>query len=293
LVKYSVHKERKGLFHLEWKEKLKSYGVPGTILAGIIGLFIFYLNTNDADILEEFHKLMSKMFALDFLIYKEKSNSLNKALQFMALLFINGLFLLGIVNIFAIIFNLFRKKPTLLSNSINNHDSYIELEDKLGDALIAFDDQSPQRVIGEKVTIFMNTKQMEIKRIFGVSEREIDFVWYFEGRDNNIDLVYFKDPADIEGVGKLIDSSLYMPDVRVNEPFVNSQIGLQDSKIKQFISVRNYGNLKLGLAVFILKKDVFTEQNLQEFTYYTSKMILLGTHSQFLRQVKKKKQIAN
>ncbi|WP_153126705.1 hypothetical protein [Peribacillus tepidiphilus] len=278
---------------MEWKNKLKQFGPSGFILIGIISVLLFYLNANNTNIITALHILMAKPFTFRFLQYGEEYSPLHKALQFFVFILIYGLFFVGIVNAFIVVKNLFKKKPALIARNIHDYNSYIDLEDKLGDAMIALEERFNSRVIDEKVTIFMNTKEMEIKRIFGVSERQIDFIWYFHGKNNDIELVYLKKPADIHGAGKLINSALDMPDVRVKEAAVNSQLELQNCPIKQFISVRNYGHLKLGLAVLILKDNVFTEENLQEFTYYTSKMILLGTYIPFLRQIKKKKQLAN
>jgi hypothetical protein len=291
-VKYEPNKE--GGAYLAWKERFKQFGVPGFILFLIITLFSFYLISNDAEILKDLHKKMSMLITADFLKYHEKESPLLHALQFILLILIYGLFLVGIVNAVLIVKNVIMKKtPSLISRKIHDYDSYLDLEDRLGDVLTALDQQSSLRIIDEKVTIFMISKQSEIKRIFGLTERQIDYVWYFEGKNNDIELVYLKTPTDIEGVAKLLNSSLDMPNVRVQESAVNSRMELQESPIKQFITVRNYGNLKLGLAVFILKDNIFTNENLKEFTYYTSKMILLGTNNRLLRQFKRKKNIGS
>ncbi|MBU8880558.1 hypothetical protein BGM26_16510 [Bacillus sp. FJAT-29790] len=279
---------------MAWKERFKQFGVPGLILLLIISLFSFYLISNDTELLKDLHKEMSKFITADFLKYHENESPLLQALQFILLILIYGLFLVGFVNAVLIVKNVIMKKSTaLLLRKIDDYDSYLDLEDKLGDVLTAFDQQSSLRVIDEKVTIFMMSNQAEIKRIFDLPERQIEFVWYFEGKNNDIKLVYLKTPTDIEGAAKLINSALDMPNVRVQESAVNSRMELRESPIKQFITVRNYGNLKLGLAVFILKDNIFTNENLKEFTYYTSKMILLGTNNRFLRQFKRKKNAGN
>jgi len=279
---------------LAWKERFKQFGVPGFILFLLITLFSFYLMSNDAEILKDLHRKMSMLFTADFLKYRAKNSPLLQALQFILLIFIYGLFIIGFVNAVLIVKRvIFQKSPALIACTIHDYDSYLTLEDKLGDVLTALDQHSPLRVIDEKVTIFMISHQTEIQRIFGLKERQIDFVWYFEGKNNDVELVYLKPPADMDGVAKLLNSSLDMPYVRVKEPAVTSRMELRESPIKQFITVRNYGNLKLGLGVFILKDNIFTAENLKEFTYYTSKMILLGTNSRFLRQFKRKKNIGN
>ncbi|EKN71742.1 hypothetical protein BABA_00300 [Neobacillus bataviensis LMG 21833] len=279
---------------MAWKERFKQFGVPGFILFLIISLFTFYLITNDAELLKDLHENMSKFITADFFKYLEKESPLLQALHFILLILIYGLFLMGFVNAVLIVKNVIMKKsPALLLRKIDDYDSYLDLEDKLGDILTAFDQQSSLRVIDEKVTIFMISIHAEIKRIFGLPERQIEFIWYFEKKDNDIELVYLKTPTDIECAAKLINSALDMPNVRVQESAVNSRMELRDSPIKQFITVRNYGNLKLGLAVFILKDNIFTNENLKEFTFYTSKMILLGTNNRFLRQFKRKKNAGN
>lgn len=279
---------------MAWKERFKQFGVPGLIIFLLISLFSFYFITNGLDILKDLHKKMAMLLTVDFLKYRAKDGPLLHALQFILLIFIYGLFLIGLVNAVLIVKKVMLKKtPALIACTIHDYDSYLNLEDKLGDVLTALDQHVPLRMIDEKVTIFMMSCQTEILRIFGVSERQIDFVWYFEGKNNDVELVYFKPPVDLEGAAILLNSSLDMPYVRVKEAAVNSRMELRDSAIKQFITVRNYGNLKLGLAVFVLKENIFTDENLQEFAYYTSKLILLGTNSRFLRQFKRKKNIGN
>lgn len=276
---------------MAWKERFKQFGTPGFILFIIISLFSFYLITNDSELLKDLHIKLSKFMTADFFKYREAESPLLQASHFTLLILIYGLFLIGFVNTILIVKNVFMKKtPALISH---DYDSYLDLEDKLGDVLTAFDQQSSLRVIDEKVTIFMMSKHAEIKRIFGLHERQIEFVWYFQGKNNNIELVYLKTPTDLQGAAKLINSALDMPYVRVKEPAVNSRMELRDSPIKQFITVRNYGNLKLGLAVLILKENIFTKENLKEFIFYTSKMILLGTNNRFLRQFKRKKNAGN
>ena len=282
------------MLNLAWKERFKHFGVPGFILFLILSLFSFYLITNDADLLKDLHEKMSKFITANFFKYNEKESPLFQALHFILLILIYGLFLVGFVNAVLIVKNVFMKKsPALLLLKIDDYDTYLDLEDKLGDVLTAFDQQTALRVIDEKVTIFMVSKHAEIRRIFGLSERQIEFVWYFEGKNNDIELVYLKTPTDIEGAAKLINSALDMPYVRVKESAVNSRMELQESPIKQFITVRNYGNLKLGLAVFILKDNIFTNENMKEFIFYTSKIVLLGTNNRFLRQFKRKKNAGN
>ncbi|MDV2888100.1 hypothetical protein RYX45_23335, partial [Alkalihalophilus pseudofirmus] len=83
------------------------------------------------------------------------------------------------------------------------------------------------RAIDEKVTIFMMSSHAEIKRIFDLPESQIEFVWYFQGKNNDIELVYLKTPKDIEGAAKLINSALDMPYVRVQETAVNSRMELR------------------------------------------------------------------
>ncbi|WP_286230628.1 hypothetical protein [Neobacillus mesonae] len=279
---------------MAWKERFKQYGVPGFILFLIISLFSIYLITNDSDLLKDLHKKLSNFITADFFKYHEEKSPLLQALQFILLILTYGLFLVGLVNAVLIIKNVIMKKtPALLSGKADDFDSYLDLEDKLGDVLTAFDQQSALRIIDEKVTIFMMSKHTEIKRIFGLPERQIEFVWYFAGKNNDIELVYLKTPTDLESVAKLINSALDMPYVRVQESAVNSRMELSESPIRQFISVRNYGQLKLGLAVFIHKDNIFTNENLKEFTYYTSKIILLGTNNRFLRQFKRKKNAGN
>ena len=285
---------RGGGAYLAWKERFKQFGVPGFIILIIITLFSIYLSTNNAELLKDLHKQMSKFITDGFFTYSENEDPLQHAFQFIVLILIYGLFLVGFVNAVLIVKNVvMNKPPTLISRKIHDYDSYLDLEDKLGDVLTALDQQLSLRIIDEKVTIFMISNQLEIIRIFGLTERQIDFVWYFEGKNNEIELVYLKTPKDIEGVAKLINSSLDMPNVRVQEPAVNSRMELRESSIKQFITVRNYGNLKLGLAVFILEDKIFTDENLKEFTYYTSKMILLGTNNRLLKLFKRKKNTGN
>ncbi|GHI00765.1 hypothetical protein [Neobacillus kokaensis] len=279
---------------MAWKERFKQFGVPGFILFLILSLFSIYLITNDSDLLKDLHIKMSKFITADFFKYQEEESPLLQALQFILLILLYGLFLVGFVNAVLIVKNVIMKKtPALISGNIDHFDSYLDLEDKLGDVLTAFDLQSSLRVLDEKVTIFMMSNHAEIKRIFGLHERQIEFVWYFGGKNNDIELVYLKPPTDIDGAAKLINSALDMPYVRVQESAVNSRMELRESPIKQFITVRNYGNLKLGLAVFVLKDDTFTSENLKEFTYFTSKIILLGTNNRFLRQFKRKKNAGN
>ena len=277
---------------MAWKEKLKQFGIPGFILFIIISLFSIYFITNDSELLRDFHIKMSKFITADFLKYQEQKSPILQALQFVLLILIYGLFLLGFVHAVLMVKKVMTKTtPSVFSH--NDCESYLELEDKLGDVLIAFDQQSSLRAIDEKVTIFMLSNHAEIKRIFGLPERHIEFIWYFHGKNNNVELVYLKTPKDIEGAAKLINSALDMPYVRVQEPSVNSRMELRESPIKQFISVRNYGNLKLGLAVFLLKDDIFTKENMKEFIYFTSKIILLGTNNRFLRHFKRKKNTGN
>ncbi|MCM3570241.1 hypothetical protein [Neobacillus mesonae] len=277
---------------MAWKEKFKQFGLPGFIVFVIISLFSIYLITNNSELLRDLHVKMSKFMTSDFLKYQNEKGPILQALQFTLLILIYGLFLLGLVNAVLMVKNVILKRtPSIISH--NDSELYLELEDKLGDVLAAFDQHSPLRVIDEKLTIFMMSHHAEIKRIFGLPERQIEFVWYFQGKNNDVELVYLKTPIDIEGAAKLINSALDMPYVRIQEPSVNNRMELRESPIKQFITVRNYGNLKLGLAVFILKENIFTKDNLKEFIYFTSKIILLGTNNRFLRHFKRKKNSGN
>ncbi len=279
---------------MAWKEKFKQFGLPGFILFLIISLFSFYLITNDSELMKDLHLKMSKFITADFFKYREQASPLLQALHFVLLILIYGLFLVGFVSAVLMVKNVIMKTtPSIISPKFDEYESYLELEDKLGDVLTAFDQQSSLRAIDEKVTIFMMSSHAEIKRIFDLPESQIEFVWYFQGKNNDIELVYLKTPKDIEGAAKLINSALDMPYVRVQETAVNSRMELRESPIKQFITVRNYGNLKLGLAVFILKENIITKENLKEFIYYTSKMILLGTNNRLLRHFKRKKNTGN
>lgn len=273
---------------MAWKDKFKQFGIPGFILFVIISLFSLYFITNDSELLRDLHVKMSKFVTSGFFQYQEQKSPILQALQFILLILIYGLFLLGLVNAVLMIKKVILK-PTPSVSPHNDFESYLELEDKLGDVLTAFEQQSSVRVIDEKITIFMLRNHEEIKKIFGLPERLIEFVWYFQGKNNDVELVYLKTPLDIEGAAKLINSALDMPYVRVQEPSVNSRMELRESPIKQFISVRNYGTLKLGLAVFILKENIFTKEKLKDFIYCTSKIILLGTNNRFLRHFKRKK----
>jgi hypothetical protein len=261
---------------------MKSKGGPVIVLALlIIGKLI---DDKIGNLLESLHKAMAKPYSLSLLKFDADMNVWLSIGQFILLLSIYLLIIFGIIHLFNKFF-----KPDKGSEL---YSTYEDLEEKLGEAIVCIEDKAGENAIDEKVTVYMTAKQWEIKRIFGVKEKEIDFIWFFPGRRDDIDLVYLRDPKKLGDAGKLINSSLDVESVRVQEPEVNKQMELRDSPVKQFIAVRNYGSLKLGLAVFIYKENVFTDKNLQEFVQYTTKMLLLGLHNQFVNKVKKKKRVS-
>jgi hypothetical protein len=250
--------------------------IIGTVLL-IIGKFI---DDKKTELLSSFHSFMAKPFALPWLTYEKEMNAWGATFQFVGLVFIYIFIILGIW--FVIQYYFFNKKES-------NNNFCEDIEDKLTETLLTFEDKESLEIIDEKVTEYMTTKQVEIKRIFGIREKHIEFIWYYPINKNEIELVYLKEPKDHDNVAKLISSSLNVPEIRVYEPAVNERMEFKQSNIKQFISVRNCGNLKLGLAVFIYKENTFTEENLKEFIQYTTNLLLLGFHKPFVVSIKNKK----
>lgn len=259
---------------------IKSKG--GTVIVLAIIIVGKLIDDKTGNLLESLHKFMAMPYSLPFLKFNVNMNVWLSIGQFVLLLSIYVLIIYGVIHLFNKFF-----KPT--DKEIDQYKPYEDLEEKLGEVLVCIEDKAEDNTIDEKVTIYMTAKQWEIKRIFGVKEKEIDFIWFFPGRNDDIDLVYLRNPKNLGDAAKLINSSLDVESVRVQEPEVNKQMELKNSLVKQFIAVRNYGSLKLGLAVFIYKENVFSDKNLQEFVQLTTKMLLLGFHNKFVHRVKKKK----
>ncbi|RDI44066.1 hypothetical protein [Falsibacillus pallidus] len=266
----------------------KKLGYGGSILFFLILIGTKFLDNKLGDLFDSLHKVMAKPFAVSILQYNEKMSVWLSVGQFFLLLTIYGLIVLGIVFLINITF---AKKKTGFEN-------YEDTEENLGEALVAIANGEGQNVIDEKVTSYMTEIEMEIKKIFNVRKKQLDFIWYFpkelsedaidSEEEYDFELVYLKKPKDLDNAQALINSSLDVEAVRIKEENVKGRWETKDAKFEQFITVRNYGSPSLGLGVFIYKENVLNEENEQEFIQFTTNLLLLGFHEQFVKSIAKK-----
>ncbi|ETI67870.1 hypothetical protein [Neobacillus vireti] len=258
----------------------KRYGIPGALFAFII---FKYVDERAGDLLGYLHKLMAKPFSLSFLQYKEKMSPALSTGQFILLFSIYSLIFFGIV---FLITAPFKKAKNIFEN-------YEDIEEKLGDALLSLEKQDVERVIDVKITSYMTAIEWEVKRIFNVRKKQIDFIWYFPKRVNQVvtddyELIYLKNPKDLHHAKFYIDSSLNIEGIRLKEENVKGRWETPNAKFSQFITARNVGKPRLGLAVYIYKENVINEENEQEFAHFTTNLLLLGLYDPFVKSIEKR-----
>lgn len=252
----------------------------GNVVGVLLFIIVKYIDEKSADLLGYLHKFMASPFSLPFLQYQEDHSALFSTLQFVLLVCLYALIIFGFMYCVSIPFK-------------KNNVHFVDIEDiesKLGDVIQSLENGDIEDVIDTKITAYMTAVELEIKRIFKLKKKKIDFIWYFpkhkDGKvSDDYELVYFKHPKDLHHAKFYISSSLDIEGIRFKEENVKGRMETPHAKFSQFITVRNVGKPRLGLAIFIYEDNVINEENEQEFTQFTSNFILLGLYEPFVKSI--------
>ncbi|WP_077329153.1 hypothetical protein [Virgibacillus siamensis] len=245
----------------------------------LINLLLFFINAFNKDIIELVHKGMSTYVTIPTLIYEENSGVIERFFRFAGLLIIYIVFLLGIV---LSITSLLRKEGQPTS-------TYEDIEEHLVEALLSVENGEVEHVINAKVISYLTAMETEIRRIFNLKRKKLDVIWYLpkENDDGDYELFYLKPAKDINSLGALIDRTLEEEGIRFKDKSTKDRYDLDDCRFNQFITVRNYGKVRFGVALGIYEDNILNDFNEQEFIKFTTNMLLLGYNKEFVEAIRK------
>jgi hypothetical protein len=138
-------------------------------------------------------------------------------------------------------------------------------------------DSGSVTTVNEKIITFLNEFDKNTANIFGLKNEELKSLWVFQiegDEDNNyliIDLNEKSVPSEEDK--RIIKWALGQPnpqfwDDRIKKNFQGAN--------EEFVFVRNYGEFRLGYALLFTKKEMITDQRLNQFHTASSFLMLLG-----------------
>ncbi|SDH86575.1 hypothetical protein [Alteribacillus bidgolensis] len=255
------------------------------VASGIVGFVALQLFDNAAgDIITLVHQYVSTPFnSIPFLRFDNESSSLRTFTQQMTLLIIYYVFAMGVKHV--IFHQLFSREEKL--------GTYEDVEEELTEVIKAIDTGDGERIIEEKVTNYLHAVETEIRKVFEVRKRHVDFIWFFpvnEEERYDIRLYYQGKIKDLDSASRMINTALDNEEkpVRQKNSNIKSDSNMEGSKHSQSLIVRNYGEIRLGLGVFFLKDDVISEEKEQEFMKITTNLLLIGFNQDFVESLERK-----